>query len=240
MISRRLGASVVLAMVATVGLAFASPVGAQSTEHVQVEVVGGGPVFDFSQIYPGATLTSSVRVSNIGDDAGLLTVDAEDVVDESRCSAAETREGLSCGSGRGHLGEQVEFSIEHVTAGGEAEQVWSGQIDELHDVAMAPTPLEAGASADYRLRAHLPITSGNETQSDLLGFDLRFQLASETTDESATVLGSSVSRGDEVRVLGVTLPRTGADLARWGFLGGGGLLVGSLLTLVTGARARGR
>lgn len=240
MISRRLGVFFVLATVATVGLAFASPVGAQSTERVEVEVIGGGPVFDFSQIYPGATLTSSVRVSNIGDDAGLLTLDAEDVVDESRCSAAETREGLACGSGRGYLGEQVEFSIERVAAGGEEEQVWRGRIDELDDVAMAPTPLEAGASAEYRLRAHLPVTSGNETQSDLLGFDLRFQLASQTAGEFATVLGSSVPRGDEVRVLGMTLPRTGADLARWGFLGGGGLLVGSMLTLVTGARARGR
>lgn len=268
-------------MAATLVWAFASPAGAQSGGRIEVEKVGGGPVFDFSEIYPGATLSSVVRVSNVGNEPGNLTMSAKDIVDESRCSGAEVRAGIACGSGKGHLGEQVEFSIEHLPAGAGAVHVWSGRIDQLDDVALPPSPLAAGSSEEYRLNAHLPATSGNETQSDLLGFDLRFDLAGEsdpgqtttggnargqepegedppddTAEEpegeevagetggtpgstTAEVLGAQAPERGGPKVLGVTLPRTGAELAWWGFVGGGGLLAGSVLTLISSARNHG-
>src|SRR3546814_7885779 len=80
---------------------------------VQVEVVGGGPVFDIDNLYPGASTDSTVRVTNLRAEPGNLTLSAVDIVDESKCSPAENRAGMPCGGGIvGALGAQVVLTIE--------------------------------------------------------------------------------------------------------------------------------
>src|SRR3546814_3022028 len=95
---------------------------------VQLEVVGGGPVFDFEDLYPGASTTSTVRVTNLRGEPGSLTLSAVDIVDESKCSPVETKSAAHCGAGIGALGAQVVLTIERLLPGGGAPPLWTGDI----------------------------------------------------------------------------------------------------------------
>jgi hypothetical protein len=52
--------------------------------------------------------------------------------------------------------------------------LWSGSIYDLMTPVTLSSGLPANAVWDYRLTLSLPVAAGNETQSDRLGFDLRF------------------------------------------------------------------
>src|SRR3546814_15264040 len=102
---------------------------------VQVEVMDGGPVFDIDNLYPGASTDSTVRVTNLRAEPGNLTLSAVDIVDESKCSPAENRAGMPCGGGIGALGAPVGLTIEHPLPGGGPNEVWTGAIYPLINVA---------------------------------------------------------------------------------------------------------
>ncbi|HEY9563973.1 MAG TPA: hypothetical protein VIR30_09410 [Nocardioides sp.] len=260
---------------------------------MQLEVVGGGPVFDFEDLYPGASTTSTVRVTNLRGEPGSLTLSAVDIVDESKCSPVETKSAAHCGSGIGALGAQVVLTIERLLPGGGATPVWTGDIYSLTGIDIASV-LPGGAVWEYRFTAHLPSASGNETQADELGFKLRFNLAGETgggggttggdppgsdtggtdtptdggtdgtddggTDDGGTdgtdgssggsggggettaggtdgteVLGSVVTRpgAGGAQVFGLSLPRTGAEIARALVMATAALLAGGMMLATT-------
>lgn len=219
-------------VVALFSLLLAGTPAAAAPGRLEVQVDGGGPVFDLEDLYPGATEHSTVRVSNVGVQAGRLTVDALDVVDESRCSDAELRAGMPCGDGTGTLGGQLEFSIARI-AGQDLEEVWKGPLSQLDEVELLES-LGPGETATYRFSAHLPVWSGNESQADQLGFDLQFRLS----DDRASVAGASIERR-EAELLGVRLPMTRPQLIRWSYGGASGLLAASVVLLASDALRRG-
>ncbi len=194
---------------------------------LSVEVSGGGPLFDLTAIQPGATLVADVAVTNESTDAATLRASAVNVVGHDGCSPVEVKSGMPCGSGPGHLLEQVELTVEDRTDGSPMV-VWSGNVGELEAVPLASADLAGGEARAYRFTAHLPSTSGNETQNDGLEFDLRFDLG--MSGAGTVVQGTSIQPPGGVQVLGiVTLPRTGAELLAAVRVAAASLLVGAVI-----------
>jgi hypothetical protein len=215
--------------------AAAAPAGASGGLVIDVE--GGGPIFQTDSVYPGFETSTTVHVRNDGSGPAVLTLRSASIIDEDHCSPAELRAEMPCGSGKGDLGEQMELSVDVLTADG-YQPVWSGSVYELEQGEVLADPLDAdGSTATFRFGAHLPTWSGNETQMDVLGFDLRFDLEGRGSAEVAGMVLGRPSGTSGVSVLGLELPVTGRGAAA--AAAGAALLVSSGAVLLRGTRQLG-
>jgi hypothetical protein len=200
----------------------------------------GSPMFDVTNIYPGWTQSGELRIGNNTDAGATITLEATDIVDlENGCNHPESFADQTCGVEGGELAEQLLMTL-YVDDDGdqqvEAAPTWSGPLRELADDPVpVATHLAAGATTVVRVDASLPSTSGNETQTDQVAFDLRVSLEGVTV----VVEGAKHTRTPDRGVLGSVvdhLPFTGTPAGR--LVTGAGWLAGAGLLLLLLARRR--
>lgn len=186
-----------------------------------------GPLLTTDLLAPGYSATGDVRIRNDSADVAELVVQATDVRnDDHGCVRPEIRVGdTSCGVDGGELASWLELTITKDAGSTAARELWSGSIEELVDGATLTDGMEPGAVWSLRMTAHLPRAAGNETQTDRIGFDLRWTASADTGDTTTDILGTEVTTGGTgssgpgseetgsgADVLGVELPLTGATV----------------------------
>jgi hypothetical protein len=145
--------------------------------------------------------------------------------DDNGCNHPEAQVDDTCGEHGGDLGHQLRLRVyvdptHTATFGGSPS--WVGTVYDLADAAsLAEMP--AHGEWDLKLEAELPRASGNETQTDQLGFDLMVNLASSVGDDSTEVKGVKQVRGGSAG-----LPFTGSRIAGMLEIGAGLVLLGVL------------
>jgi hypothetical protein len=240
--SRRLG------LAATLAAAAAIAVGTTTIAHADsgyVQIKSGtewardatAPLFDVSHIYPGWTGSADLAIRNDTDDSATFAVTAVDIVDlENGCMHSEAVVDATCGPDEGELSRQLQLSafLDPDDDGTfEATPRWTGTLADLTTAAVLTDDLAPHAVVGLRMDATLPTTSGNETQTDLIDFDLRLDLAGTGSAATTRVEGARHTRQQPgTGVLGdVTdsLPFTGSPAER--------LVAGGLWLTILGACA---
>ena len=218
----------VLALGVFLALLGQAPVQADSGR-LRVEVPGGA--ISIEKLAPGFSGTSTVRVTNGSDspaELSLQVLDLED--DENGCLPQETRDGdITCDSSGGELSAWLRVQV----ARGD-EQLWEGPITELGDRVVLDGDVPAGETQSLDLTVALPIQAGNDTMTDRVDFDLRWDARASTGDTASEVLGVegfAPGAGPGGGLTGVALPFTGATVQPWllwfagVLIGGGGVLL---------------
>jgi hypothetical protein len=195
------GANALVAGALGVSLALAllpiRPAAAQ-LDPIKVEVVGGGTLFDTDGMYPGFQMTDEMRITNNTGDAGAIRLRILDLVsDDNGCNTPEARVDTTCGDGEGELAEQVLLDVQRVDAGGNVVVLAPTILEDVGEVSLGV--IEPGVTIAYHLTWELPITSGNETQTDSLSFDVEiagFSLVGAPA-ASGVGVGVPITPGDE-------------------------------------------
>jgi hypothetical protein len=199
------------------------------------------PLFDFTRIVPGWTGSATLAVRNDTDAAADIGLRATNVVEaENGCNRPESLVDTTCtGNNAGELGKEIVLTVysdpEH-DGTYQSTPTWTGTIEDLRQAAPLTRQLNAGDSVGYRIDAELPYSSGNETQTDQVGFDLVIGL----NGTSVAVEGTKItrSRGGVLNEITDRLPFTGAPAMRLAAAGLSLLLAGALLILMVTRRRR--
>jgi hypothetical protein len=254
------------ALVSALALVLAQPAGAQ-VDPISIEVVGGGTLFDTDGMYPGFRMTDEIRITNNAADAGAIRLRILDLVsDDNGCNHPEALVDTTCGDGEGELAEQVLLGIDRVEVSDDAVMMAPTILENIGAVPLGH--IAPGSTASYHLTFELPITSGNETQTDSLSFDVEiagFALPAagsppavdveaeaivrppDSTDPAIVPVRSSELTGgrpmgaEKFAVLGSAtsrLPRTGSDLANLRAVGLAVLGAGGVLVALARVRRR--
>jgi hypothetical protein len=225
----------VLALGVFVALLGQAPVQADSGR-LRVDVPGGA--ISIEKLAPGLGGTSTVRVTNGSDspaELSLQVLDLED--DENGCLRQETRDGdVTCDSSGGELSAWLRVRV----ARGD-EQLWEGPITELGDRVVLDDDVAAGETQSLHLTVALPIEAGNDTMTDRVDFDLRWD-ARANGDSTSEILGVEAfapGAGSGGGLPNVTLPFTGATVQPW-LLWFAGVLIGGGGMLLAASRRLGR
>lgn len=188
------------------------------------------PMFDLSRIAPGWSQSANVAVRNDSNERSVLTLSSSNIVDnENGCTHPERVVDNTCsGPDAGELGHAMVFSV--YQQGQISQPLWSGTLYDLTKGATLDKGMPAGQIDNYRVQAELPMSSGNETQSDSVQFSLRLTLSGSTASATTEVKGVRISRssgrGPVAAVLN-ELPFTGSEASR--------LIAGSLWMITGGA-----
>lgn len=216
---------------------------------LEVEIVGGGPLFEVTDMYPGFETSSVVQVTNTTSETGTLNLRVTDVAsDDNGCNRPEARVDSTCGDDEGELADQVVLSIERETAGGQFEDIRAdAPLGSLDLGVVLEDELGGGESGLYRLTLALPPSSGNETQTDSVDFEI--EISGQSTVSTTDVLGAGVDRSRsagpstdlQVRASTAgTLPRTGVSLLELWTMGTTFVVAGAASVMLTkGRRHRG-
>jgi hypothetical protein len=232
-----------LAALAAVGAALAvgwpASVAAAANRSISIDLGHGWvhdsatPLFDFDRIAPGWTGERTLRVRNDGSGVATLALSAGDIVEaENGCNHPESVVDTSCGGDQGELGHQLQLTVYTDPDGDgvfDTTPAWTGGLYDLRRAAVLAGDVGAHAVTGVRLDATLPDASGNETQTDQVGFDVRLSLEGDTSSGTVEVKGTRTTRSPQHGLLGgVTgmLPLTGSPTGR--------LLAGSLWLLLAG------
>jgi hypothetical protein len=203
-----------------------------------------GSLIDAPRIAPGFSSDGVMGVRNGSDAAADLSIAMVGVTsDENGCTHPEAAQG--CAPGKGQLGAELVFAL--AVSGAQSatfDPVWTGSAADLQHGVHVANDIGSGAVRWVRLTVSLPMSSGNETQSDTFGFGLRVTLDGPGASASAGVAGVSTSRdglgghgGHEAASAGVdALALTGVPGAM--LVGAGLLLLVSGALLVIGFRSR--
>ena len=217
-------------------LAGQAPVQADSGR-LRVEIPGGA--VSIEKLAPGFSGTSSVRVTNGTDypaELSLQVLDLED--DENGCLRQETRDGdVTCDSSGGELSAWLRVQVLRGD-----EQLWEGPITALADGVLLDGDVPAGESQSLDLTLALPIEAGNDTMTDRVDFDLRWDARASTGEETSEILGVegiAPGAGPGSGLAGVSLPFTGATVEPW-LLWLAGVLIGGGGSLLAASRRLGR
>jgi hypothetical protein len=229
----RLVAAAVIALIVT------APTAAHAGDAGLTVDAPDGPLFDAADIFPGWAQRSELQVGNDTDAPAAISLEATDIVDlENGCNHPESLADDTCDTNGGELGEQLLLTL-YADADGDGQvdptPAWSGTLRQLTTAVPLASHLASGASTPVRIDAALPLTSGNETQTDQVAFDLRISLAGDTV----VVEGARHTRTPEHGVLETVvdhLPFTGTPADR--LVAGAGWTVGAGLLLMLLARRR--
>lgn len=202
------------------------------------------PLFDLSDIAPGWSSTATVSVRNDGGAAAALILKSSNIVDnENGCDHPESIVDSTCsGDDAGELGHEMTFAVfpqdSSVTT-----PIWQGTLYDLEQGVMLADTVEPNAIDTYRIEAQLPYSSGNETQTDTVGFGLRWTLSAAGSSSTVAVKGAKfirTPRGNVVQRVLHSLPFTGSDIGR--LLGGslGLVCAGAALTMLARTSRRPR
>jgi hypothetical protein len=202
------------------------------------------PLFDFSRIAPGWSATKTVDVRNDLPAAATLHLTAANIADnENGCDHSERYVDTSCAGPRaGELGHELVFAIHRVADNGSVDPstLWSGTVYDLEHGVVLDDSLPSRASQSYELAAELPTTSGNETQTDTVGFDLTLTLEDGGTASSTSVEGAKFTRpssGSSLPLI-AALPFTGSPASRMIASAAWLLIAGALMIVLARLRRR--
>ena len=224
-------------------LAFALPAasaGAASTVtdpgHVSINTGTGWtrdpstPLFDFSRISPGWTASATLGVRNDSRANAALTLRTTGVNDdENGCNHPESFVDTTCtGKNAGELGAEIVlrvFGDSDNDGTFDNTPTWTGNIRDLEG-AGSLGELGAGVAHNYKIDAELPYSSGNETQTDKVSFDLVVSLDGAGVEVEGTKTTRSTGSGTIRQVID-RLPLTGTPAER--------LVAASLWLILAGA-----
>jgi len=200
------------------------------------------PLFDFSRIAPGWSGTASLDVRNDSDTTAAITLRASHVVeDENGCNHPESVVDTTCtGDNAGELGKEIVLSV-FPGPGNDgtfaATSTWTGTIEDLANGATLASDLGPADVASYKVTAELPRSSGNETQTDQVGFDMVVGLDGAA---GVAVEGTKITRHGTSTLRGIAdhLPFTGPLAMRLAAAGLSLLFAGLALILLATQRRR--
>ncbi|NJC71081.1 hypothetical protein HC031_15370 [Planosporangium thailandense] len=236
-VPRPLFAAFVLVAAGVVGPGVAAGTAAAASSHLIVETprdLAGRPraaLLETTGFAPGRSDAGTVAVRNDSDAPARLTITATDVRDDDNgCTRAERLVDNGCGPGQGELGSEVVVSLDVARdSAGPYTPIWQGAFASLRRGVVAGALLAAHERRVLRLAVRLPIQSGNETQTDRLGFTLDLTLEGDFGTETGTVPGSPLGGGPN------WLPVTGLPAAVLLALSAGvGLLLAGVGLFVAG------
>jgi hypothetical protein len=176
------------AIAAAAVLGTAAPAAA---DELEIAVVGGGPLFQMEDAEPGSTGSAELRVTNESSSEGSLSVQVVNLVeDDNGCNAAEARAGdTTCGAGGGELGAHLLVTV----TDGDGDTLFDGSLRDLTTTQVLDGALAAGATEHLVFTWLFDPTSGDDTQSDRVAFDvdvaLTEQLDVRQKDKSAQASG---------------------------------------------------
>jgi hypothetical protein len=208
------------------------------------------PLLDMTRLAPGLTTTGDMGVRNGSTGTVDLALQFVNVTsDENGCTHAELAMPGGCSAGPGQLADKLVFSVDVADSqNGTYVPQWTGSAAGLEGGVQVATGITSGTEKWLRLSAGLPMSVGNEVQSDTFGFDLKVVLsgpggglgvdAASDSQGSAVVSGGGLSGGYGVGALsasrGSGLSSTGVPTAL--LLSAGLLLILSGALLVSGVR----
>jgi len=138
------------------------------------------PLFNDSQIVPGWTGSQSFLVRNDSSTSGPLYINAEHIVeDENGCTPPEALVDNTCGPNDGELGHALQFSfyVDPENDGSfEATPRWTGTVYDILSPTLLASTMPASSTWGVRVDGTLPLSTGNQTQSDQMGFDFALTL----------------------------------------------------------------
>lgn len=181
---RRTGVAVTL----LAGLLLCAPAAAQADQgHLLIDVPGdeqgfvqdtSSPVLDDLRLAPGYSTSGDVALRNTSKNDAHLVLRAVDLRDDDNdCNRPESREGdTTCGPGGGELGSWLRVTVSRLE-GDATRPLWTGTMDQLAQGADLREQLAAGGTAHLRVGLELPYAATNETQTDRIGFALRWSAA---------------------------------------------------------------
>jgi len=196
------------------------------------------PLFDITRIVPGWTGSASLGVRNDSDGTAALSIKTTNVVeDENGCNDPESYVDTTCsGDNTGELGKEIVLSVyadPENDGSYQSSPTWRGTIEDLTHATTLDAQLAAGGTRSFKITAELPRSSGNETQSDQVSFDLQVRLDGIDA-ASVAVEGTKTIRTDgpgPLRHIIDALPLTGTPSERMVAAALCLLLMGTALTL---------
>ena len=199
------------------------------------------PLFDITKIAPGWTETKTLDVRNDSPASAAISLHSANIDDEENgCNHPESFVDTTCsGANAGELGGEIILSLYTGSGSGgtfDATPSWTGSIRALQQTT-GLGQLTAGASRAYKIVAELPYSSGNDTQTDSVSFDLVVGLdgaqvaveATKTTRPPSNPIARAIDQ----------LPFTGTHAQRLVAAGLTMLLIGTVLVLLYRRRTRG-
>lgn len=245
----------------------ASPLSAHATaDPISINLGSGwvhdsaAPLLSNARISPGWSTDKTLEVRNNTDASATIGISSADIVDlENGCMHSEAPIDSTCGTGpdQGELGHEMIFSVyvDPTDSGAyPSTPTWTGT---LYDIQAQPAVLSSSMPANstwgLKIAAALPHSSGNETQTDSVGYTLRLDAdGAGSAHFTTTVLGETFTKtgdpngGSGLHVSSVlaetfsrsTLPFTGLDIGTILPIGVGILVVGDLLLLIGSLRRR--
>jgi hypothetical protein len=235
--SRRLLAALVAlaGLLLVVGLAagLATPVRAAASSnplllHVPGDPAGwtaapSRPVFNFSRMAPGGSVSGEVDVQNTSTQVASLQLAALGVHSDKNCVAGGPTGVGPCGAGNGSLDRLLVFTVRLTST---STPLWTGSILDLEKGVPITSRMAGPSALALVMETSLPSNVGNVAEEDTLSFGLRLTL---------TEAGGTTGTG----VLGVTappVPFTGALLLPSLLLAIGVAAAGALLVLFAAER----
>ena len=200
------------------------------------------PLFDITRIAPGWTETKTFDVRNDSPASAAISLHSANVDDEENgCNHPESFIDTTCsGPNAGELGGEIILSLYAGSGSGgtfDATPSWTGSIRALQ-LATGLGPLAAGATRAYKIVAELPYSSGNETQTDSVSFDLVVGLDGATVAVEGTKTTRPPTSNPITRAID-QLPFTGTPAQRLVAAALSMLLGGTVLVLLFRRRRKG-
>lgn len=264
------GVAAAVALLPTAPAAIAAPPGLSINTGSGWTQGSTTPLFSIGKIVPGWSDTEGFEIRNDTTSSGVLYLAANNIVEaENGCTPDESLVDTTCGANEGELGQYLQFRLfldPENDGTFEATPAWTGTLGDIATPIVLSSNMPAGGTWGIRVEAALPIATGNQTQSDQVGFDFALTLTgagtsgssgdssgsgpstgpgSQTTPQgpgSVEVKGIKVSRADPGLLHDITssLPFTGGPVERL-LAGAVWLLVaGTALSMLAAARRRGR
>jgi hypothetical protein len=199
---RRVTALAAASLLAVAAFSASVPAAAADSHRLLVDISDGhgftahphGPLLDMNRLAPGLSTGATMGVRNASKERARLTLSVDDVVDDDNgCNRPEGRVDRGCGAGEGELGDQLVIDVASSTSKhGRFAPVWRGLLAQMTKGVRAGGRMSPSGTRWLRITATLPSGSGNETQTDRVGFDLRVTLSMATDAETVDVQGTKV------------------------------------------------
>lgn len=164
------------------------------------------PLFNDTRIAPGWNAAKTLEIRNNTDASMTLGISSADIVDsENGCMHSEAVVDHTCGSGpdQGELGHEMIFSVylDPTDSGTySTTPAWTGTLYDIQTAAVLSSSVPAHGVWGVRVTTELPFASGNETQTDSVGYTLRLDGdGTGSTDLTSSVLGETFTKGGDPR-----------------------------------------
>jgi hypothetical protein len=176
-------------------------------------------------------------VRNDGGETSSLRLTSTAVVDdENGCNRPESLVDATCsGDNTGELGREMTFTVS--ASADPQSPLWGGTLYDLEHGVVLDSGVAPDQVDDFIIKAELPASSGNETQTDRLAFTLVIGLNGAP---GVAVEGTKITRNPPSTLdqIASHLPFTGSPAMRLAAAGLSLLLAGTALILLATQRRR--